>query len=234
MAHWVEAEARRANRNLLITNAVLLVGTIAIFAVTAKDIDLSTQYIPVAVGVGILLLCGWNCVKAMRRYGEIQTTPAWRHVAVYGNVEQIAAQIEQELQTGKMKYGKLTVTPSWIVRRSLFSTWVSPLGDLAWAYKKVTKHYTNFIPTGKSYAAILVGRHRQRIEVSMSQKKTDQLLADPQGCHGRSMVIRRRLPQPGRRTPAGLWRLWIRAANSWRQNPARLGTKRPTEAGLSL
>lgn len=178
MAHWVETEARRANRNLLITNAVLLVGTIAIFAVTAKDIDLSTQYILVAVGVGVLLLSGWNCVKAMRRYGELQTTPVWRHAAVYGNVEQIAAQIEQELQTGKMKYGKVTVTPSWIVRKSFFSTWVSPLSDLAWAYKKVTKHYTNFIPTGKSYAAILVDRHRQRIEVSMSQKKTDQLLAD--------------------------------------------------------
>lgn len=55
---------------------------------------------------------------------------------------------------------------------------MSPLGDLAWAYKKVTKHYTNFIPTGKSYAAILYGRHRQRLEVSMPQKKTDQLLAD--------------------------------------------------------
>lgn len=178
MAHWVETEARRANRNLLITNVVLLLGTIVIFAVNAKDIDLSSAYIPVAIGVGVLLLSGWNCFKAFRRYGEIQTTPVWRHAAVYGDVEQIAAQIDQELQTGKMKYGKLMVTPSWIVRRSFFSTWVSPVGDLAWAYKKVTKHYTNFIPTGKSYAAILYGCHRQRLEVSMPQKKTDQLLAD--------------------------------------------------------
>lgn len=178
MAHWVETEARRANRNLLITNAVLLVGTIAIFALNAKDIDFSSVYIPVAIGVGVLLLSGWNCFKAMRRYGEIQTTPVWRHAAVYGNVEQTASQIEQELQMGKVKYGKLIVTSSWIVRRSFFSTWVSPVGDLAWVYKKVTKHYTNFIPTGKTYAAIIVDRHRQRIEVSMSQKKTDQLLAD--------------------------------------------------------
>jgi hypothetical protein len=177
MAHWVEREARRANRNLLITNLVFLVGAILVFALNT-DIDYRSDYIPIAIGVGILLLAGWNCIKAMRRYSEIQTTPVWKHAAVYGNVEQLASQIEQDQQMGKTKYGKLVLTPSWLIRKSFFSTWVSPVNDLAWVHKKVTKHYTNFIPTGKSYAAVIVGRHRQRIEVQMSQKKTDQLLAD--------------------------------------------------------
>ena len=60
----------------------------------------------------------------------------------------------------------------------MFSTWVSPLNDIVWAYKKVTKRSVNFIPTGKSYTAIIIGRHRQRIEHSMSQKKVDALLTE--------------------------------------------------------
>lgn len=117
----------------------------------------------------------------MRRYSEIQTSPVWKHAAVYGNVEHVAAQIEQEQQMGNTKYGRLVMTPSWLIRKNFFATWMSPLDDLAWVHKKVTKHYTNMIPTGKSYAAVIVGRHRQRIEVQMSQKKTDQLLADLAG-----------------------------------------------------
>jgi hypothetical protein len=177
MAHWVEKEGRRANRNLLIINVVLLVGAVLIF-VLVPNIDYRSDYVGIGFGVVVVLITGWNCLKAMRRNSEIQTTPVWRHAAVYGDVDQLAAQIEQDQLAGKTKYGKLVLTPAWAIRRSLFNTWVSPLADLAWAYKKVTKHYTNFIPTGKTYAAVLVGRHRQRIEVQMSQKKTDQLLAD--------------------------------------------------------
>jgi hypothetical protein len=102
-------------------------------------------------------------------------------MSIYGDVEQLASQVDQELQTQKTKYKSLSLTRSWMVRKATFNTWVSPVGDLAWAYKKVTKHYTNFIPTGKTYAVVIVGRHRQRIEVQLSQKNTDQLLGELAG-----------------------------------------------------
>jgi hypothetical protein len=65
-----------------------------------------------------------------------------------------------------------------MVRRKTFSTWVSPVGDLVWVYKKVTKHSVNFIPTGKTYSVVLVGRHRQRIEEQMKEKAVNEMLAD--------------------------------------------------------
>ena len=43
-----------------------------------------------------------------------------------------------------------------------------PLGrilDVRWAYKKVTKHYTNFIPTGKSDAAVAFSRNGIPLEI---------------------------------------------------------------------
>jgi hypothetical protein len=115
----------------------------------------------------------------MRRAGEIQSSPVWKNLAAFGNAEQLSQQIEAELQPAMIrKYGKLQMTQQWMVRRKLFSTWVSPIADLVWIYKKVTKHSVNFIPTGKTYSVILVGRHRQRTEEQMKEKVVNEMLAD--------------------------------------------------------
>jgi len=36
----------------------------------------------------------------------------------------------------------------------------------------------NFIPTGKTYSVVLVGRHRQRIEEQMKEKAVNEMLAE--------------------------------------------------------
>jgi hypothetical protein len=136
-------------------------------------------YAMLIIGLPLLALAGWNLWKAMRRVSEIQTSPVWKHLAAYGNAEQLSQQIEAELQPAMVrKYGKLQLTPQWTVRRKTFSTWVSPVGDLVWIYKKVTKHSVNFIPTGKTYSVVLVGRHRQRTEEQMKEKAVNEMLGD--------------------------------------------------------
>ncbi|SRR5579859_273191 len=178
MSSWVEGEARRANRNLLVVNG-LIVAVLASAAIgNIKAVDYSQDFWPLLIFGLLFLLALWNCIKAVRRYGEIQTTPIWKQVSNYGVVEQLSSEIEQQRQGPKTKYGKLEVAGTWLVQKSLFSTWVSPVGDVAWVYKKVTKHSVNFIPTGKSYSVIILGRHRQRVEVSMPEKRTNELLAD--------------------------------------------------------
>jgi hypothetical protein len=47
-----------------------------------------------------------------------------------------------------------------------------------WAYKKVTKHYTNFIPTGKSYAVVICSRDGRSLEITSKQKKADGMLEE--------------------------------------------------------
>jgi hypothetical protein len=182
MSSWVEGEARRANRNLLIVNGIIVVGVASAAVSNLKDVDFSRDVWPLLIGALLFLLALWNCIKAVRRYGEIQTTPVWKRLSVYGNTDQLSLEIEQQRLGPKTKYGKLEITGSWLVNKSLFSTWVSPVADLAWVYKKVTKHSVNFIPTGKSYSIIIYGRHRQHIEVSVpSEKKANELLADFSG-----------------------------------------------------
>lgn len=148
------------------------------FTLNASDYR-SNGYTMLIIGLPILALASWNCLKAMRRISEIQISPVWKHLAAYGNAEQLSQQIEAELQPAMIrKYGKLQIAQQWMVRRKTFSTWVSPIGDLVWVYKKVTKHSVNFIPTGKTYSVILVGRHRQRIEEQMKEKAVNEMLAD--------------------------------------------------------
>jgi hypothetical protein len=148
------------------------------FTLNAADYR-SNGYTMLLIGLPVFALALWNCLKAMRRSSEIQISPVWKQLAVYGNAEQLSQQIEAEVQPAMIrKYGKLQIAQQWMVRRKTFSTWVSPIADLVWVYKKVTKHSVNFIPTGKTYSVVLLGRHRQRIEEQMKEKAVNEMLAD--------------------------------------------------------
>ena len=155
-----------------------LAKTILPFTLNAADYR-DSGYTMLGIGIPFLALALWNLWRAMRRSSEIQTSPVWKHLAAYGNAEYLSSQIETELQPAMTKtYGKLQITPQWMVRRKFFSTWISPVADLIWVYKKVTKHSVNFIPTGKTYAVVLVGRHRQRTEEQMKEKTVNEMLGD--------------------------------------------------------
>ena len=107
------------------------------------------------IGLPLLVLALWNCLKVMRRISEIQLSPVWKYLAVYGNAEQLFQQIEAELQTAVIrKYGKLQIAQQWITSnaQNITAHGSRQSADLVWVYKKVTKHSVNFIPTGKTYA----------------------------------------------------------------------------------
>jgi uncharacterized protein DUF6709 len=172
------------------------------FTLNAADYR-SSGWIGLAVMAPLLALALWNVLKAVRRSSEPQSSPVWKMLSAYGNAEQLSQQIEAEMQPAALrKYGNLLIGPQWMVRRSTFRTWVSPVGDLVWVYKKVTKHSVNFIPTGKTYAVILVGRHKQRTEEQMKEQAVNELL----------MELTRRVP----------WALFGFDKNleqAWRKNP---------------
>src|ERR1700694_1316778 len=105
MSSWVEGEARRANRNLLVVNGIIARGLAIVAAGNLKDINFSQDFWPLLFGALFFLLAAWNCIKAVRRYGEIQTTPVWKQLSNYGNAEQNSLVIEQERLAPRTKYG---------------------------------------------------------------------------------------------------------------------------------
>ena len=145
------------------------------FTLNAADYR-SNGWVGLAIMTPLLALALWNLLKAARRSSEPQSSPAWKALSAFGNAEQLSHEIEADMQPGGVsRYGKLMIGPKWMVRRKTFSTWVSPVGDVIWVYKKVTKHSVNFIPTGKTYSVILTGRRRQRIEEQMKEKAVNDL-----------------------------------------------------------
>jgi hypothetical protein len=80
--------------------------------------------------------------------------------------------------------------------------------DLVWIYKKVTKHSVNFIPTGKTYSVILVGRHKQRTEEQMKDHAVNELLVQLAGKVPWALFgFDQNLDKAWRKDPAGVIRM---------------------------
>jgi hypothetical protein len=176
MSNWVEREAKRNNRNLLIAGLVALAaGAVLLFFIydeatgrlahdeARKQDDFTAMY---WVGAMLLFPLGL-CLNSLRRMIQIQSTPVWKGVALYGNVEQIAAQVEQEEQMEASKYRQLTITRSWIIRRGPIKTSLWPMTALIWVYEKTVKMYASGIPTWKFHGVALVNRRGQKLEPTL-------------------------------------------------------------------
>ncbi len=72
--------------------------------------------------------------------------------------------------------GRATLTANWVLIPSMFSTAVIRLSDLAWVYRKDTKHSVNFIPTGTSYESVLWQRCGSMHSVTGSQEMVASML----------------------------------------------------------
>ena len=136
--------------------------------------------LPGYIAIGAALVLGF----LFWRYG----LPAWRYlhapsshplvkrVASWGDPLGIALDAKRESESPRHKGGGWLVTDKYLIQRTVFRFDLLRHADLLWAYKRVTKHSVNFIPTGKSYAAVLAC-YGGAAEVRGREKKVDAVLA---------------------------------------------------------
>lgn len=135
-------------------------------------------YWAIAIGLAFLALLAWKARPAWRGFEDPGSHPLAARVGKWGSPVDTAAAIEREWRTpGGKKMGYWTITERYLIRSSPFHFDVLRFVDLLWAYKKVTKKSVNFIPTGKSYEAI-VHCYGGTAELPGSQKKVDEMLQD--------------------------------------------------------
>jgi hypothetical protein len=134
-------------------------------------------YIALALGIPAFLLAAWVIAKVMRRTADVSSHPLVQRACTYGTLADVAQQFDMELQGNIVKIGRATVTQSWVFLPSRFGLSICRIPDLIWAYTKVTKHYTNFIPIGKSYEIIMYDRFGKPLQMQARQKKIDAMLA---------------------------------------------------------
>ena len=133
-------------------------------------------YVALALGIPAFVLACWLILKVIRRKGEMATHPVVKAASRYGTVDHVAQQFDLELQGNSTKIGGATVTQSWVFLPTRFGLKICRIPDLIWAYKKVTRHYHNFIPTGKTYDVIMYDRHGQPLQMKSRQKNIDEML----------------------------------------------------------
>jgi Family of unknown function (DUF6709) len=134
-------------------------------------------YWGLAVGLPLLGLAVWNLNKWWLRTRNPRTHPLNALIRRCGDPLNVTNEINNEVRSGSTKFGSVLVSANWIIHRAFFTTTAMKFEHVVWSYPKITKHYTYFVPTGKSFAAIVCGRFGNSFEASMKEKKCTEFLA---------------------------------------------------------
>src|SRR5262245_31922891 len=133
-------------------------------------------YVGLGLGIPLFGLCLWGLAQAIRRINDPSTHPILRALGRFGPPDYVANQIDAEMQTQNPKAGTVHLTPNWLVNAASTSLSATRIDDVVWAYKQVTQHRTNGIPTGKTYAAQIWDRHGVCITVTGKEPVVNQTL----------------------------------------------------------
>jgi hypothetical protein len=130
--------------------------------------------------LGALLVFGFLLLKygrpAWKHRGDPASHPLAERVQGWGDPVGVAVAARREARSPRAKgRNGWMLTNQFLMRSTFFSFDLLRLSDLLWAYKKVTKHSVNFIPTGKTYEAVLVC-YGGAATVQGSEKTVDNIL----------------------------------------------------------
>jgi uncharacterized protein DUF6709 len=129
-----------------------------------------------ALILGVMLLIGlWNLKKWMARAADPAESPIIQALQNRGGL-MAAQQIDSEMSQSKSSVGKAIFTQSWVLVPYTFGMHVMHFDDVVWVYKKVIQRRVNFIPVGKSYAAVLHSTMGKTVEVMDKEAKVNELL----------------------------------------------------------
>ena len=127
-----------------------------------------------------MLILGFLLVRygipAWRHYRDPGTHPLLARIGPWGDPLGVAVDVERDFGTPRYKASGWRIGDKYLVQSTFFMFNVLRLRDLLWAYKKVTKHSVNFIPTGKTYACVLAC-YGGTAEVTGREKDVDSLLS---------------------------------------------------------
>jgi hypothetical protein len=130
-----------------------------------------------AIGGPLGLLAIWNLFRWTQRNGNAGLHPIGKALQHYGEPQSVSEAIENEVRASdRISLGPLTLTQSWLFGQWAFGLRIFKVDDIVWVFKKVTKHYHAFIPTGKTYSMIVHTRAGKRVEISAKEKPIDATL----------------------------------------------------------
>ena len=179
LSGYIGQQIRRCNRNLLITNVLLIAIVLLITFPVISAGGLTEHWFLTLCGLVILMVGGWNLWNWRKRTSDCRCHPIYVRLSVFGNdPEQLAQQIDSARQSyPPTAIGSVSISGPWMLKTSPLGLTFFFVPDVVWVYQKVTTHKTNGVPTGKSFALLVYDRHGYSAEVQSGKNNVEGLMA---------------------------------------------------------
>ncbi|MFN2572588.1 MAG: DUF6709 family protein [Gemmatimonadales bacterium] len=133
-------------------------------------------YVVIIVALLFIALFAWQAIPAWCALRAPESHPLHQRVAAWGDPMGVAVEAEHDFDHPMLKGGGgWRLGNKYLVQSRFFSFNVLRVQDVLWGYKKITKHSVNFIPTGKTYEAI-VACHGGTATIPAKEKQVHDLL----------------------------------------------------------
>ncbi len=192
--NFIGQQIRRCNRNLLLSNIVLVGAVIIAYAAEFHQraviaFAFGLDHVEEVVSIPLSLLALWNFVNGKSEPQTLVVTRSASASRGIGPIEQVVQQIETAMQTNSKDdpasgvlidsnvfYTSFMLFGPWLFKKELFGLTCFHVPDIVWLYKKITNYSVNFIPTGKSVAVLLYDRHGSSMEIQVSEQEATLLM----------------------------------------------------------
>lgn len=149
----------------------------------------------------ILFVCRTELRRVWQQWRDPSTHPVLQRLATWGPPDEVASAIRQAAASPRWNTGGWLVTEHFLVQSTDLAFDVLRMRDLVWAYKQVTKHSVNLIPTGKTREAVFVCRGGTA-SIRGTEATVDALLAfaveqAPWAVFGHTAELQRSFEQQG-------------------------------------
>jgi hypothetical protein len=161
--NFIGDHIRRTNRNLLITNIIVLLGAalwlipiiVILFNMGILIFDVFGWLSLIAL-LTIVSITIWNFHKVVIRSKDFGLHPIASSLKRWGsNLELTVSAIEEAVPQAILKTKSIIIIPPWILLINIFGLDIVHADEVVWAYIRVTAYVRNFIPTGESCSLVL-------------------------------------------------------------------------------
>jgi hypothetical protein len=131
-----------------------------------------------AIGFAVLVLLGlfFFARPAWMRLRDLSRHPSFQRIKDLGEIQSTSMEAENEFHNSvRYKSYNTRLTDRFAFNNSFFKFDMFRFQDLWWGYKQVTQRRVNFIPVGKTYAAMLVFNGGS-VTATGKQEQVDEML----------------------------------------------------------
>lgn len=141
------------------------------------DIEITDKFDRDYMYVLILTVGGLICAAIALFGGSVKNNNNKKALAKFMDVDMADERFTQEYASDdKLDLGKTTLTRNWLYSSKFGDIFLMPASEVVWAYKLITQHRYNGIPTGKTYSALINMSNGKTLTIQNSEASVDLLL----------------------------------------------------------